>query len=65
MAEVGCGNDLWGGGGGGSHTVTYLLLNVLFGGLPHWLGADVEGTGLTLAIVWEPIYRLKGIGGTC
>lgn len=53
------------GVGGGSHTVIYLLLDVLFGGLPHRLGADVEGTGLTLAIVWEPIYRLKETGGTC
>lgn len=57
------GNDLWAGGGegevgGGSHAVTYLLLNVLFGGLPHRLGADVEGTGLTLPVVREPVDRL-------
>lgn len=44
--------------GGASHAVTYLLLNVLFGGLPHRLGADVEGTGLTLPVVREPVDRL-------
>lgn len=43
--------------------MTYLLLNVLFGGLPDRLGADVERTGLTLAIVWDPVHRLE-TGGT-
>lgn len=37
------------------HTMSYLLLNVLFGGLPGWLGADVDGTWLALAIIWYPI----------
>lgn len=46
--------------GGDCHTVSYLLLNVLFGGLPDRLGADVYGTRLGLAIVWYPIDRLKG-----
>lgn len=55
----------YGRGRGGSPAAAYLLLNVLFGGLPHWLGAEVERTGLTLALVWEPVHRLKAEGGTC
>lgn len=39
--------------------MSYLLLNVLFGGLPCWLGADVDWTWLTLAIIRYPIDRLK------
>lgn len=42
--------------------MTYLLLNVLFGGLPDWLGADVERTGLTLAIVGDSVNRLETRG---
>lgn len=41
------------------HTVSYLLLNILFGGLPGWLGADVDGTRLALAVIWYPIDRLE------
>lgn len=42
------------------HTVSYLLLNVLFGGgLPARLGADVDGTRLALAIIWYPVDRLQ------
>lgn len=37
------------------HTVSYLFLNVLFGGLPGRLGADVDGTRLALAIIWYPV----------
>lgn len=39
--------------------VTYLLLNILFGGLPDWLGADVDRTWLALAIIWDPVDRLE------
>lgn len=39
--------------------MSYLLLNVLFGGLPCWLGADVDWTWLTLAIIRYPVDRLK------
>lgn len=45
------------------HTMSYLLLNVLFGGLPGWLGADVDGTWLALAIIWYPIDRLEEMEG--
>lgn len=45
------------------HTVSYLLLNVLFGGLPGWVGADVDGTRLALAIVWYPVDRLEEAEG--
>ncbi len=41
------------------HTASYLLLNILFGGLPARLGADVDGTRLALAIVWYPVDRLQ------
>lgn len=37
------------------HTVSYLLLNILFGGLPGRLGADVDGTRLALAVIWNPV----------
>lgn len=48
------------------HTVSYLLLDVLFGGLPGRLRADVAGTRLALAIVWYPIDRLEEAQGeTC
>ncbi|TNN87288.1 hypothetical protein EYF80_002490 [Liparis tanakae] len=45
--------------GGDSHTMTHLLLNVLPGALPGRLGADVDGARLALAIVWDPVDRLK------
>lgn len=45
------------------HTVSYLLLNVLFGGLPGRLGADVAGTRLALAIIWYPVDGLEEAQG--
>lgn len=45
------------------HALTYLLLNILFGGLPDRLGADVDWTWLALAIIWYPIDRLEKDGG--
>lgn len=49
--------------GADCHTVSYLLLNVFFGGLPGWVGADVDGTRLALAIVWHPVDRLEETEG--
>lgn len=37
------------------HTETYFFLNILFGGLPGRLGAEVDRTRLALAIIWYPI----------
>lgn len=41
----------------------YLLLDVLFRGLPARCGADVDGTRLTLAVVWDAIDRLQETDG--
>lgn len=47
----------------GNNALAHLLLNIVFGGLPGRLGADVDRTRLALAIIWYSIDRLERASG--